>query len=72
MILLATKVLTIGTVAALATGFGLAAIIRTADRVQKEEILHGFFPLCRASKWQVRGKPRPELLQSGFGPNWYE
>ena len=40
MILLATKVLTIETVAALATGFGLGAVIPTADRVRKEAILN--------------------------------
>jgi len=40
MILLATKVLIGWTVTALAVGFGLGAMIRTADRVRKEEILN--------------------------------
>jgi|GEM_PF-3004568 len=40
MILLATKVLIVWTVTALAVGFGLGAMIRTADRVRKEEILN--------------------------------
>ena len=39
MILLATKVLIVWTVTALAVGFGLGAMIRTADRVRKEETL---------------------------------
>ncbi len=40
MILSVTKVLTIWTVGALATGFGLGAVIRTVDRVRKEAILN--------------------------------
>jgi hypothetical protein len=40
MILLATKVLSIWALTALAAGFGLGATIRTADRVRKEEILN--------------------------------
>jgi hypothetical protein len=39
MFLLAIKVLSVWTVAALAAGFGLGAIIRTADRIRKEEFL---------------------------------
>ena len=39
MFLLAIKVLGLWTAAALAAGFALGAIIRTADRVRKEEFL---------------------------------
>jgi hypothetical protein len=39
MVLLAMKVLTIWSVAALVAGFGLGAVIRTAERAQKEEVL---------------------------------
>jgi hypothetical protein len=43
MILLAMKVLTIWTAAALAAGFVLGAIIRTAERLRNDEILDALF-----------------------------
>jgi hypothetical protein len=43
MVFLAMKVLTIWSVAALVAGFGLGAVIRTAERVQKEEVLSTLF-----------------------------
>jgi hypothetical protein len=43
MVLLAMKVLTIWSVTALVVGFGLGALIRTAERAQKEEVLGTLF-----------------------------
>jgi hypothetical protein len=40
VILLATKVLSVRALTALAAGFDLGAMIRTADKVRKEEILN--------------------------------
>ena len=50
MLLLAIKVLSIWTVAALAAGFGLGAIIRTAERVKKEELLDALFSTLAGQK----------------------
>jgi hypothetical protein len=50
MFLLAIKVLSIWTVAALAAGFGLGAIIRTAERVKKEEFLDALFSTLAGQK----------------------
>jgi hypothetical protein len=43
MILMAIAVLGAWTVTALAAGFGLGAVIRTADRARKEEFLEALF-----------------------------
>ncbi len=43
MIHLLMKVLSIWTVAALAAGFGLGALIRIVERVHKEEFLDALF-----------------------------
>jgi hypothetical protein len=53
MILLATKALPIETVAALATSFGLGAVIPTADRVRKEAILNSLLSIFESK--QVAG-----------------
>jgi hypothetical protein len=43
MILLAITILCAWTITSLAAGFGLGAVIRTADRVQQEEFLEALF-----------------------------
>ena len=43
MFLLAIKVLGLWTAGALAAGFALGSLIRTADRVRKEEFLDALF-----------------------------
>jgi hypothetical protein len=43
MILLAITILSAWSITSLAAGLGLGAVIRTADRIQKEEFLEALF-----------------------------
>ena len=67
MVFLAMKVLTIWSVAALVAGFGLGALIRTAERAQKEDVLSTLFATLadgRIARWG-EGRRAPNRLLNG-------